>query len=101
MGYTRNFIGIAAMIPLPFAGYWLGREIYSGSPVMGNNMMGGGFSWAFVIQAMLVGALFIGANYYLWLGIEKIKGAERYAKSIKYLLVFLFFCFAVWLTPHN
>ncbi len=101
MGYTGNFIGIAAIIPLPFAGYWLGREIYSGSPVMGNNMMGGEFSWAFVIQAMLIGVIFLAANYYLWIGMERIKGAERYSKYIKYLIVILVFCFAVWLTPHN
>src|SRR5574341_2226181 len=28
MGYVGNFIAIAALIVLPFAGYWLGREIY-------------------------------------------------------------------------
>jgi hypothetical protein len=28
MGYTGNFIGALAMIPLPFAGYWLAREVY-------------------------------------------------------------------------
>jgi hypothetical protein len=101
MGYTGNFIGVAALIPLPFAGYWLGREIYSTSAVMGNVMMGGAFSWAFIIQAVLIGMLFIGVNYYLWLGMERIKGSERYSHYIKYLLIILFFCFAVWLTPHN
>ncbi|MBI4590877.1 MAG: cytochrome ubiquinol oxidase subunit I, partial [Candidatus Rokubacteria bacterium] len=40
MGYVGNFVGLAALIPLPFAGYYLGREVYSASPVMGNNMMG-------------------------------------------------------------
>ena len=50
MGYVGNFIGLAALIPLPFAGYYLGREIYSASPVMGNNMMGGAFSWTFILQ---------------------------------------------------
>ncbi|HHT9125531.1 MAG TPA: cytochrome ubiquinol oxidase subunit I [Candidatus Brocadiia bacterium] len=101
MGYTGNFIGLAALIPLPFAGYWLGREIYSSSAVMGNISMGGAFSWAFIIQAVLIGMLFIGANYYLWAGMDRIKGAERYAWWIKYLIVMLFFSIAVWLTPHN
>ncbi len=101
MGYTGNFVGISAIIPLPFAGYWLGREIYNASPVMGNISMGGEFSWAFVIQAMLIGIIFLAANYYLWTGMERITGAERYSKYIKYLIVILVFCFAVWLTPHN
>lgn len=101
MGYVGNFIGVGALIPLPFAGYWLGREVYSASPVMGNIMMGGAFSWTFIIQAILIGMLFIGANYYLWLGMGRIKGSERYTKFIKYLVFVIFMCFAVWLTPHN
>jgi cytochrome bd ubiquinol oxidase subunit I len=101
MGYIGNFIGLGALIPLPFAGYYLGREVYSASPVMGNIMMGGAFSWTFIIQAILIGMLFIGGNYYLWNGMSRIKGAERYTPYIKYINIIIFFCFAVWLTPHN
>jgi cytochrome bd-type quinol oxidase subunit 1 len=101
MGYTGNFIGVAALIPLPFAGYYMGREVYSASAVMGNNMMGGAFSWTFILQAVLIGILFIGANYYLWTGMRRIPGAERYLKYIKYIDVILIVCFAIWLTPHN
>src|SRR3990172_8630009 len=99
MGYVGNFVGLAALIPLPFAGYYLGREIYSASPVMGNNMMGGAFSWGFIIQAVLIGMLFIGGNYYLWAGMGRIGGAERYRPYIKYINVILFICFAILLTP--
>jgi hypothetical protein len=101
MGYVSNFVAIAALIPLPFAGYYLGREIYSTSAVMGNNMMGGDFSWTFIIQAMLVGSLFIISNYYLWSGMTRIPGAERYYKFIKWILLALILSLAVWLTPHN
>ncbi|MFQ5703211.1 MAG: cytochrome ubiquinol oxidase subunit I [Gemmatimonadales bacterium] len=101
MGYVGNFIGLAALIPLPFAGYYLGREIYSASPIMGNNMMGGAFSWTFIMQAMLVGLLFIVGNYYLWSGMSRIPGAERYQKYIKYFNAILIVCVAVWLTPRN
>src|SRR5437764_14406530 len=31
MGYVGNFIAMSALIVLPFAGYWLGREIYQRS----------------------------------------------------------------------
>ncbi len=101
MGYVGNFIGLAALIPLPFAGYYLGREIYSTSPIMGNNMMGGAFSWTFIMQAMLVGMLFILGNYYLWSGMRRIPGAERYQKYIKYFNAILIVCVAIWLTPRN
>ncbi len=101
MGYIANFVAISALIPLPFAGYYLGREVYSTSAVMGNNMMGGDFSWTFIIQAMLVGSLFLISNYYLWSGMTRIPGAERYYKFIKYILGALVISFAIWLTPHN
>ena len=101
MGYVGNLAGVAGMILLPFAGYYLGREVYSASPVMGNNMMGGAFSWTFIIQAALIGMLFVGANYYLWLGMERIPGAERYRGAVKYLTIALIAAFAVWLTPRN
>jgi hypothetical protein len=101
MGYIGNFIGVGALIPLPFAGYYLGREIYAYNEQMGISMMGGIFSWLFIIQAVLIGVLFLSANYYLWLGMERIPGAERYRGWIKFLLLILTVCFAVWFTPHS
>lgn len=101
MGYVGNFVAVCGLIPLPFAGYWLGREVYSNSAVMGNNMMGGAFSWTFIIQAILIGGLFIGTNYYLWIGMYRIPGSERYTKYIKWVEGVILLCFAVWLTPHN
>ncbi len=101
MGYVANMVAVAALIPLPFAGYYLGREVYSTSAVMGNNMMGGDFSWTFIIQAMLVGSLFLISNYYLWSGMTRIPGAERFYRYIKYILFALILSFAIWLTPHN
>jgi len=35
MGYVGNFISISALLPLPFAGYWLGKEIYAYSQSLG------------------------------------------------------------------
>ncbi len=101
MGYVGNFIAIMSLIPLPFAGYYLGREIYSFNPTMGQDMMGGTFSWTFILQAVFVGTLFIGGNYYLWSGMRRIPGGERYEKFVPWMLGTLFVCFGVWLTPHN
>jgi cytochrome bd-type quinol oxidase subunit 1/cytochrome c551/c552 len=101
MGYIGNFIAMSALLPLPFAGYWLGKEIYAYSQNMGMTLMGGAFSWLFIIQAVLIGTLFLSANYYLWLGMERIEGAERFRKFIKYLLGGITVCFLVWATPHS
>lgn len=101
MGYTANIIAISALLPLPFAGYWLTAEIYAYSQTMGITLMGGAFAWLFITQAVLIGALFLSANYYLWCGMERIKGSERYTKYVKYIAAVIVICFLVWFTPHS
>jgi cytochrome bd-type quinol oxidase subunit 1 len=101
MGYIGNFIALSAFIVLPFAGYWLGREIYAFNQTMGITMMGGFMSWLWIIQAILIGVLFIGSNYYLWLGMERIPGSERYRKYVPPMLIILAIGFMVWATPRS
>jgi len=101
MGYIGNFVAISAFLPLPFAGYWLAKEIYAYSQTLGLTMMGGAFSWLFIIQAVLIGNLFLAANYYLWLGMGRVEGAQPFQKFIKYLLIAITLCFMVWATPRS
>ncbi len=101
MGYIGNFIAVLALLPLPFAGYYLGYEIYAFNQQLGIYMMGGVLSWLFVMQAVLVGALFFAANYYLWLGMDRIEGSERYRGWIKFMLGIITVCILVWATPNS
>ena len=101
MGYTANFIAISALLPLPFAGYYLAAEIYAYSQQMGITLMGGIFAWLFIIQAVLIGTLFLSANYYLWCGMGRSEGAVRYNKYVKYLAIVIIGAFLVWFTPHT
>ena len=101
MGYIGNFVAISSFLPLPFAGYYLAKEIYAYSQTLGLTMMGGAFSWLFIIQAVLIGNLFLGANYYLWLGMGRVEGAQPIQKVIKYLLITIVLCFMVWATPRS
>jgi cytochrome bd ubiquinol oxidase subunit I len=101
MGYIGNFVAIISFLPLPFAGYWLAKEIYAYSQTLGLTMMGGAFSWLFIIQAVLIGNLFLAANYYLWLGMGRVEGAQPLQKFIKYLLIAIVLCFAIWATPRS
>ena len=101
MGYIGNFVAISAFLPLPFAGYWLAKEIYAFSQTLGLTMMGGAFSWLFIIQAVLIGNLFLAANYYLWLGMGRVEGVQPLQKFIKYLLIGIALCFMVWATPRS
>ena len=101
MGYIGNLVAIGWLIVLPFAGYYLGRELYEYSPQMGNTLMGGFMSWLWIIQAYLIGVLFLAGNYYLWVGMGRIPGAERFAPYTKYMLVVLVIGVIVWATPHT
>ncbi len=101
MGYNANFIAICALLPLPFAGYYLTAEIYAYSQQMGITLMGGVFAWLFIIQAVLIGTLFLSANYYLWCGMGRSDGAERYNPYIKYIAIVIVGAFLVWFTPHT
>jgi cytochrome bd-type quinol oxidase subunit 1 len=101
MGYIGNFVALSAFIVLPFAGYWLGREIYAFNQTMGITMMGGFMSWLWIIQAILIGILFLGSNYYLWLGMERIPGSERYRKFVPPMLLVLTVGFIIWATPRS
>lgn len=103
MGYVGNFIGIFGLLPLPFAGYWLTREIYQYNQQMGITLMGGFLSWLFILQAMLIGVLFLGSNYYFWLGIaHRVPGVTmQYRRPIMAMLVILLICLGIWMTPHS
>ncbi len=100
-GYIGNFIAISAFLALPFAGYLLTREIYGYNQQLGISLMGGFLSWLWIIQAVLIGILFMCTNYYLWVGMERIPGADRYRKYIKYLVGVLTLSFMIWATPHT
>ncbi len=101
MGYVGTFIAISTFIVLPFAGYWLGREIYEYNQQMGITMMGGFMSWLWIVQAVLIGTLFLAANYYLWTGMGRIPGAERFLPYTKWMLLVLIVCWIVWATPNT
>lgn len=101
MGYTANWIAIVALLPLPFAGYWMTKEIYAYSQQMGITLMGGVFAWLFIIQAVLIGTIFFAANFYLWCGMARVDGPSRTAHLVKYIAGVLVICFLVWFTPHT
>jgi hypothetical protein len=102
MGYIGNFIGTFGLLPLPFAGYWLMREVYEYNQQMGITLMGGILSWLFILQAIQIGVLFLGVNYYFWQGLaHRARVEARYKKYILAMITTLILCFGVWLTPHS
>jgi hypothetical protein len=101
MGYIAMALGVAFLIPLPFAGYWLMREVYAYRQQMGITLMGGLLAWLFIIQATMIGILFLSTNYYLWQALGRMRGAEKYQRYIKYLVFVLCVGYLVFITPHT
>jgi cytochrome bd-type quinol oxidase subunit 1 len=101
MSYTAMFMGVLNLIPLPFAGYWLMREVYAYRQQMGITLMGGLLAWVFIMQATMIATLFITLNYYLWTAMGRMPGAERYYRFFKYMLLVLIVATLTWLTPHT
>ena len=57
------------------------REVYAYRQQMGITLMGGLLAWLFIIQATMIGILFLSTNYYLWqaLGVcVVLKSIKRY-----------------------
>lgn len=101
VGHIFLFVMVCALIPMPIAGYWLMKSVFMFRQSMGVTMMGGLLTWLFVIQALLIGVLFLGINYYLWQSMARIKGGERYQSYYQLLLAVLMLALFIWLTPHT
>jgi len=101
MGYTSFIIAMVGLLPLPFAGYWLTKEVYDYSQQMGITLMGGVFAWLFILQAVLIGAIFLSANYYLWCSLGRAEASKRFYFMIQPLGVVIVIAFLMWFTPHT
>jgi len=101
MGYVFIVVVVCALLPMPFAGYWLMRAVFTFRQEMGMTMMGGLLSWLFVIQASTVGALFLGINYYVWQSLGRLRDGARYHPYFKCIIGGLMVAFLVWFTPHT
>jgi len=101
MGYTSFIVAVIGLLPLPFAGYWLTKEVYGYSQQMGITLMGGVFAWLFILQAVLIGAIFLSANYYLWCSMGRADAAKRFYYLIQPLGIVIVVAFLAWFTPHT
>lgn len=101
VSFVFFIVTVCALLPMPFAGYWLMQSVYEFRQQMGMTMMGGLLTWLFVIQALTIGVLFLGINYYMWQALGRFHDGLRYQRYCKYLACGLLTCFVIWLTPHT
>ena len=101
VGYVFLLVMVCALLPMPLAGYWLMRAVFEFRQHMGVTMMGGMLSWLFVLQAITVGVLFLGINYYIWQSLARLQAGDRFHPYFKAIIFGLMACFLVWFTPHT
>ncbi|MBI4319741.1 MAG: cytochrome ubiquinol oxidase subunit I [Chloroflexi bacterium] len=101
MGYIGNFIGVAALVGLPVAGYIYTKEIFAYNATISTLLMADKLAWFFVVQGVLVGLLFLGAMYYMWLSIQRISGGVRFRTYFKGVFWVAIVGLFIWLTPQN
>jgi hypothetical protein len=99
--FTSLIIMFLALVPIPFEGYRLSREIYAYRQQMGITMFGGLLAWSGIILVSVVALLFLTINYYLWQRIDVAKKGAQYRSHSKYLFAILAICAAVYVTPHT
>lgn len=99
--FTSLIIMFFALVPIPFEGYRLSREIYAYRQQMGITMFGGLLAWSGIILVSVVALLFLTINYYLWQRIDVAKNGAQYRSYSKYLFAILAVCAAVYVTPHT
>jgi cytochrome bd ubiquinol oxidase subunit I len=100
MGFVGNLIGVGALLLLPLFGYILAAEFFDYDASIGPYMMADQLSMFFEMQGAMVGLIFLGSNYYIWLSMKRITGAERYATFVKAGFVVVLIGNAIWMTPH-
>lgn len=100
-GYLGNAIGLGFMLPLPAAGYLYAYELYQYDAAIGMYIMSDRLSMFMLVQAVLIGFLFIGSNYYIWLSTKRIEGVQKYLWGMKYTYILMFICAAIWFAPRH
>ncbi|MBI2310967.1 MAG: cytochrome ubiquinol oxidase subunit I [Betaproteobacteria bacterium] len=101
MGYIGNLIGVGALMTMPLAGYVLAKELFLYDAQLATFMMADKLSGYFVMQGLLVVLLFLGANFYMWLSMQRIEGGPRFAPHMKAVFGVLLAGGVIWVVPQN
>ena len=87
MGFVGNLIGVGALLFLPFMGYLYAYELCDYDASICPYMMADQLSMFFEMQGAMVGLIFLGSNYYIWLSMKRVEGVERVRMSLLTVLV--------------
>jgi cytochrome bd ubiquinol oxidase subunit I len=82
MGFVGSLIAVGATLFQPFTGLLLAYEMCDYDFSFCPYMMADQLSMFFEMQGAMIGLLFLGMNYYGWLSLKRIEGAENVRMTI-------------------
>ena len=82
MGFVGNLIAVGAMLLQPFTGLLLAYEMCDYDFSFCPYMMADQLSMFFEMQGAIIGVMFLGCNYYVWLSLRRIQGIESVRMTI-------------------
>lgn len=82
MGFVGNLIAVGATLFQPFTGLLLAYEMCDYDFSFCPYMMADQLSMFFQMQGATIGLMFLAINYYVWLSLKRIEGAEKVRMTI-------------------
>ena len=82
MGFVAIWIAVGGSLLQPFTGLLLAYEMCDYDFSFCPYMMADQLSMFFEVQGMMIGLLFLAINYYSWLSVKRIEGAETVRMTI-------------------
>ncbi len=82
MGFVAIWIAVGGSLLQPFTGLLLAYEMCDYDFSFCPYMMADQLSMFFEMQGIMIGLLFLGINYYSWLSVKRIEGADNVRMSV-------------------
>jgi cytochrome bd ubiquinol oxidase subunit I len=82
MGFVGNIVAVGATLLQPFTGLLLAYELCDFDASICPYMMADQLSMFFEMQGAMIGLMFLAINYYLWLSLKRVEGAEKVRMTI-------------------
>ena len=95
MGFVGNLIAVGATLFQPFTGLLLAYEMCDYDFSFCPYMMADQLSMFFEMQGATIGLMFLAINYYVWLSLKRIEGAEKVRMTILAPIVMVAFPFVM------
>ena len=95
MGFAGNLIAVGATLFQPFTGLLLAYEMCDYDFSFCPYMMADQLSMFFEMQGAMIGLMFLASNYYIWLSLKRIEGAEKVRMTILAPIVMVVFPFVM------